>query len=275
MGSFSVRQCICGNSVSFTKIFHYKAPPKGEIVFDFSSKLKYDREIVQCTICNHFLSWHDMDMSSLYSSDYVSSTYGTEGIKKTYDKINALPIERSDNMGRVNTIVNFSKKYFSNLISKPSILDVGSGLCVFLYRMKQEGWECTALDPDARTVEHAKATVGVNAIQADFFQLSKQIEKFNVISFNKVLEHVKDPVFMLKHAKQYLADSGFIYIELPDGEMAAKDGEGREEFFIDHIHVFSASSLALLVQKAGYKLMHFERLQEPSTKYTLRAFIKP
>src|SRR5207245_1601001 len=97
----------------------------------------------------------------------------------------------------------------------------------------------------------------------------------DVVSFNKVLEHVADPVAMLERARQYLRAGGFVYVEVPDGETAAADGPGREEFFIDHLHVFSAASLALLGSRAGCAAQTIERLHEPSGKHTLRAFFVP
>jgi hypothetical protein len=88
-----------------------------------------------------------------------------------------------------------------------------------------------------------------------------------------VLEHVPEPVPMLARAGAWLAPGGFVYVEVPDGEAAARDGAGREEFFIDHWHAFSAASLAMLASRAGFHAAAIERLREPSGKFTLRAFL--
>ena len=50
------------------------------------------------------------------------------------------------------------------------------------------------------------------------------------------------PVEMRK-AKNILAPGGFVYTELPDGTMAIKDSLQREEFYIEHLHVFSMASV--------------------------------
>ena len=97
--------------------------------------------------------------------------------------------------------------------------------------MKAAGWRGTALDPDPRAAAHARNVVGVNAVCGDFMTLA-DLGRFDAVTFNKVLEHVEDPVLMLARSRQHLADGGFVYIELPDGEAAAEDGPGREEFFI-------------------------------------------
>ena len=78
---------------------------------------------------------------------------------------------------------------------------------------------------------------------------------------------------MLRRSQQFVAPGGFVYLELPDGEMAAEAGAGREEFFVEHLHVFSFVSIAMLADRAGFRPLAVERLQEPSTKFTLRAFL--
>jgi hypothetical protein len=65
-----------------------------------------------------------------------------------------------------------------------------------------------------------------------------------------------------------------VYVELPDGEGAATDGPGREEFFIEHLHVFSMASMCLLAARAGFSVQLAERLREPSGKFTLYAFMR-
>jgi hypothetical protein len=101
----------------------------------------------------------------------------------------------------------------------------------------------------------------------------KAIKKFDVVSLNKVIEHSKVPVQMLTKARDFLAPDGLMYIEVPDAECALEEGPEREEFTIDHPHVFSISSLSICVERAGLKLISMERLKEASTKYTLRAFV--
>jgi SAM-dependent methyltransferase len=184
----------------------------------------------------------------------------------------ALPPERSDNAGRVARICQFADDYLPS--GKRSVLDVGSGLCVFLARMKQHGWQGTALDPDERAVRHARETVGVAGVCGSLPRTD--LGRFDAVSFNKVLEHVEDPIALLAHSRALVEDHGFVYVELPDGEAAAREeGFGREEFFVEHFHVFSVASIALLGERAGFTVRVVERLREPSGKFTLRAFLTP
>ena len=143
---------------------------------------------------------------------------------------------------------------------------------MFLARLKEAGWRCTALDPDPRAVAHARDVVGVEALCGDFMRIEPP-GRYDLVAFNKVLEHVADPVAMLARSRDFLAPGGVVYVEVPDGEAAVREGPGREEFFIEHLWVFSAASLAVLAARAGLSVQRLERLREPSSKYTLRAFL--
>jgi len=255
------------------RFFTYHQPPAVEVKFKFVEGMEYYREYWRCRSCGHFISRHDIDLSGFYSGDYVTSTYRDEaGLLRHFERIIALSPADSDNAGRSARIHEFAAKHFQNGKKSGTLLDVGSGLGVFPYVMKKFGWQCTALDPDERAVKHLKKRVGVEAVLGNFMAVDN-LGAFDIITFNKVLEHVKDPVAMLRRSLAFLKPGGFVYIAVPDGETASLEGQEREEFAIEHWHVFSQASLMRLVEKAGFIPKEIERLKEPSTKYTLRAFL--
>jgi SAM-dependent methyltransferase len=265
----SVRECMCA-SPKFVRIHTYTAPPAGEVSFEGVRHTAYHRALFRCDTCGHIVSRHQMNVSGLYAKEYVDSNYGDlEGILRNFHRINALPPERSDNAGRVARLLAFA----GTSDRRRTVLDVGSGLCVFLHRMKEAGWEGTALDPDPRSCRHATENVGVRGVCGDFLRLD-DLGLFDAVTFNKVLEHVLDPVGMLAHASHFVRRDGFVYVELPDAD-AWQEGPAREEFFVDHFHVFSMPSMVLLCEHAGFRVVEIERLREPSTKFTLRAFLRP
>ena len=269
-GAQPTLQCPCDRQ-HLVEVFSYHEPPTGETKFDYGPVYKraYDR----CNLCGHWFSRLDMDLPELYDAAYVDATYG-ERMRAAYDRIMALPPERSDNAARVARVVAFAKANLSGKAA-PRLLDVGSGLAVFPARMREAGWNCTALDPDVRASEHARVVAGVSAHTGDFLVVDRnQLGRFDAITFNKVLEHVDNPVGFLRAALPLLEPSGFVYVEVPDGETAAREGAGREEFFVEHIHVFSAASLAMTAARGGLNLVALGQLHEPSTKYTLFAFLK-
>ena len=247
----------------------YDAPPAGETDFGLSP---YRRDLLTSPSTGHVVNRHAMDLSGLYSGDYWNRTYGGGRMAIMFDKIMALPSDRSDNRGRVAFVDG--QCCAMRAAGRNTLLDVGAGLAVFPAAMRQAGWDATALDPDPRSAEHARDKAGVDGLVADF--MTDTIDRrFDLVTFNKVLEHVPDPVAMLARTRDVLADGGVVYVELPDGEAALADaGPDREEFFIEHYCAFSTVSYAMLARRAGFRLMLLERLVEPSGKFTLRGLMR-
>lgn len=257
---------LCGDN-DLEIAFAYEQPPPGETSFGLSPD-EYRREFRRCTRCGHYLARLSIPVERIYSGAYVDATYASaDGLERTYRRIMELPPERSDNVQRVERIVE-------RLGTAGTVLDVGSGLGVFPARMDERGWQVTALDPDERAVEHTRRVVGVDTVQADFF-VANGLGRFDLVTLNKVLEHVPDPIRMLARTRDFLNPGATVYVEVPDGPGAAADpdGAGREEFFIEHLHAFSEASLRLLAERAGFDVGHMERVREPSGKYTLLAFL--
>ena len=262
-------ECPCDRSM-FERVFTYTERPEGETAFDWTGQ-DYSRGYDRCQLCGHWFGVHQLDLRNLYSGDYVESTYG-DRLAATFERIISLPNEKSDNVGRRQRLLDFAAEQLASP-SNPTLLDVGSGLGVFPYAMKEAGWICTALDPDPRACAHIAEQVQVSAINVDFLTAdSQQLGMYDVVSLNKVIEHVENPCSMLRKAADATKFGGFVYIEVPDGDGAASEGQGREEFFVEHHHVFSTASLSSTVERSGLQVANIKRLVEPSGKYTLACF---
>jgi len=246
--------------------FQYDRPPPGETRFDWKEQT-YRRGYRRCKNCGHWSAEIEMDLTDFYRGGYVDGTYGKR-MKETFLKILALPAEQSDNQARVRRVLEYAEKHLKKKETH-TLLDVGSGLAVFPYRMKEAGWNVTALDPDARAAAHAREVAGVRAIHADFLTWEPEpAERFDLITLNKVLEHVEDPVAMLSRARHWIRPGGMLYVEVPDAS-AAKDGPEREEFFIEHLHVFSTHSMQIMSDAANLVTYTIKSLKEKSGKFTI------
>lgn len=259
--------------------FHYDTPPEGETAFPLHGA-DYVRDYGRCTACDHWFGRHSIPLDGLYSDTYVDATYGdVDGMVARLERVLGLPPERSDNAARVTRITSFreSRARYEvpklSSVTKPRVLDVGAGIGVFPAGMLAAGWDVVAVEPDPRTVQMLRERLGIRAESKDFLELQPvEIGAFDVVTFNKVLEHVEDPLALLNHSAAFLADGGFCYVEVPD-TAAATAGPGREEFFIEHHHVFSPASLGMLGDRSGLHVEKIGRLVEPSGKYTIYAFM--
>lgn len=271
-GHIIPKKCVCEDS-NFNCCHIYRKRPTGETDFKID---KYYREIWKCSECNHYRSTMDISLEELYSGKYASMTYGNvDDIRYNFDRIMNLDPECSDNIGRVSNIRDFASEYFDHS-RQIKILDIGSGLGVFLAQIKlQTDWICTAIEPDPAMAKHISEDLNIQTYNDDFRVLDLDL-RYNIISLNKVLEHVEKPTELLSLCKRILDENGFIYIEVPDGQCAAQDklSFGREEFFMEHHHAFSVNSTKKMIENAGFELINIESIKEPSTKYTIRAFLK-
>lgn len=265
-------RCYLCSSCALTAIEILTVRPEKETDFGIPEN-EYRREIELCRTCGVYNNFHRYDFEKLYSKKYNADTY-KEGIFEKYREIMTLAEGRSDNKDRVKRIAAFFSSRGKKLCGADA-LDIGSGLCVFLGELVKLGVRGYCVDPDVVSTEHAIHNAGIiNAYTGSFADYQSDM-KFNLISFNKILEHVKDPIMLLKKAKHFLKKGGFIYMELPDGEEALKADrlQRREEFYIEHYTIFTPRSLLFLSEAAGLIIAEMESIAEPSGKYTLYAFL--
>jgi SAM-dependent methyltransferase len=234
----------------------------------------YLRTIFQCQSCLAYINFHDLLDEDFYTAAYNEAiTLGN--LEKRFQKIMALPKEASDNKQRVNRIISFMNKNVSRK-AQPHVLDVGCGTGVFPHEMKTKGYFTACIDPDESAIAHARKTVKVDmAHHGDLFDFTTK-EKFDLITFNKVLEHLKDPVKHLIEATRYLKNDGVVYIELPEGDRIVEEEKIREraEFAIEHYIIFNDTSVKKLAELSKMSMFEAEVITDPSGKYTIFAFLR-
>ena len=271
--NYSSYSCLICNKSDLTIEKKIDRKPKGETGFGIDSG-NYLRFISKCNNCSTYNNHHNYNLDNLYSKLYNQATY-SNSIKSNYDRIMQLPYSNSDNKQRVERILEYYYKNNKHL-NDVDVLDIGSGLCVFLGQLIKHGPKVSCVDPSDISVKHALENVGVHkAFHGNFFDISFD-NKYDLITFNKVLEHVKNPLDMLLKAKSLLKAGGTIYIELPDGKAASAKGGffDREEFYLEHYTIFSKKSVEFLVRAADLIIDNIQAIHEPSDKYTVYAFVK-
>jgi SAM-dependent methyltransferase len=260
--------CVMCGDQSGRVVARFTSPPAGENRFAVD---RYDRELWECFRCGHITNRHNMELSAIYRGAYVDVAYGSK-MREAFDRVMALPDDRSDNRQRVRHVNSYASTH--EWVRPWQVLDVGSGLGTFPAAMRETGWVVTAVDPDPRAAKQIADRAQVRTYCAGFLDFNLP-ERFQLVAFNKVLEHVPDPVSLLVHAIDFLTGDGVVYVELPDGEAALEVGPDREEFFVEHHGAFSVASTALLARQAGLRPLGIERVHEPSGKFTIRTFLQP
>ena len=257
---------FCKND-KFKIKFLYNKKPKDETFFGIKN-YEYKRCYIECLSCNHYYSVMSFDLGSLYSKKYSEKTYGKK-IHQTFNKIVNLPFSKSDNLQRIKRFERYFKS--KNIIIK-DLIDIGSGIGIFPYSLVKKNLKVTCLEPDKNLSNHLKKNLKLKVMKRNL--LKNQIKKkYDVVTLNKVLEHINNPFLFMNSINKILNNNGTVYLEVPDTISASKLGYGREEFFVEHVHGFSKKSLKFLFHQTNFKIQSMKNIKEPSGKFTTYCFL--
>jgi 2-polyprenyl-3-methyl-5-hydroxy-6-metoxy-1,4-benzoquinol methylase len=92
------------------------------------------------------------------------------------------------------------------------ILDVGCGNGEFLNMARKEGWQAFGVELSEELSERGRADFGLNIRNADFADAELDDERYEAITMWDFLEHVLDPVAVLRRARSLLAPDGILVI---------------------------------------------------------------
>lgn len=105
------------------------------------------------------------------------------------------------------------------------LLDYGCGSGWYAYRMKQLGWDVTAMDFSAHAVAQVRRRFGIRALAGTLPHPQVRPASFDVITMGAVLEHVHDPHEVIAAAAEALRPGGYLAISVPNFA-----GWGRRHF---------------------------------------------
>ena len=165
--------------------------------------------------------------------------------------------------------LGFRDRYetFEELLPDPgrrALLDIGSGSGHFLKCGQDRGWQVLGIEPSATAHEFATGDLGVPVVKGAFTaENSRSFGHFDVVTMNKVFEHLRDPAEVLRLVHEILRPGGLVCITVPNDfnplqEVAARH-LGREPWWVDpteHISYFDSASLSGLVERCGYRTEH-------------------
>ena len=253
----------CCEQPSYKVKFKYNRPPEGEIIFNIKN---YKRVFKKCNNCSHYFNFHNYDLEKKYEKEYFLKTYkNLEKLEKIYKKIKKLPKNKSDNYHRVEKILKFIKKKNIKIIK---IADLGSGIGIFPKKIS-EFYKVDCYEKGKIFINFIKKKLNLNCFDIKSYNL--KAKKYNFITINKIIEHIKKPKNFLVKLTKNLKKGTTIYLEVPD-VLAEINGAASEEFNIEHFHVFSPKSLSYLLKISNLRLLHMSRIKEKSGKYTIYCF---
>jgi 2-polyprenyl-3-methyl-5-hydroxy-6-metoxy-1,4-benzoquinol methylase len=149
-----------------------------------------------------------------------------------------------------------------------SVLDVGCGNGFFLNHVKL-GLERVGIEPSETARQ--KCEYPVYRDNNEFEESLHSALRFDMLTFFGVLEHVKDPIELLKGYSQYLKSDGRIGIIVPNVDSLLVQTLGHEAatFCPQHLWYFNIKTLNKLMAKAGFEPDEYLTV-EPETQPILK-----
>lgn len=153
-----------------------------------------------------------------------------------------------------NAIWPYLKKYqFVN------ILDIGCAEGSVLYAIQKKcvtnniSYKLVGIEPSKSFSNFAKkytdAFIFTGTLEEYYHNYNKQIEGFDFIIMNHVLEHFLSPSTQLRLVWSLLKENGYLYIAVPD---ILADWSNKSMIHIAHLYNFSIYTLKNILEKNGF-----------------------
>lgn len=138
-----------------------------------------------------------------------------------------------------------------------SLLDVGCSTGFFLNAARLS-YEVEGVEPSRWARKFAREKLKLPVPHPTLEAARYPDGRFDIVTLNDVIEHVPDPLGLLKEVHRITKPGGLIYVLTPDiNSLSARLLRGRWWGLRPaHIYYFSTRTLTAAAQKAGYEPLH-------------------
>lgn len=154
------------------------------------------------------------------------------------------------------------------------LLDVGTAYGFFLVAARERGWSAVGVEIAPEPAEYARRTYGLDVRTGTLDTVPLEPASFDVVTIRHVLEHVPDPLGMLRQAAALVRPGGLILVAVPNLASLAFRLNGRYWWWIDpptHLYYFMPRTLRAMLRRAGLEavLAQSERGDDHPLLYAL------
>lgn len=155
-------------------------------------------------------------------------------------------------------VLDREMRYLPKLKKNGRLLDVGFGDGAFLELAQSVGWLVNGVDLDSVSVKNARHR-GLDVRHGGIEAFEDMPNYFDVVTMNHVIEHVHDPIDVLRRAYDLLKPGGQLFIETPNIEAYGHDKFKRHWRGLEiprHLIIFSWDAIDQLLMKVGFRKLN-------------------
>lgn len=195
-------------------------------------------DIVECAGCGHIYAnprFTEEELASIYArtidEDYLGEL-PSRGLTATK---NLELLDKHVSMGRM--------------------LDVGCSIGVLLDVARKRGWETYGVEPSVWASEFARKRLMLDVFTGTLHDAKLPPNYFDLVILSDVLEHLPDPVAVLREVWEVIKPDGLLWINTPNIGSALARLLGSRWYCVTlpHIHYFSSSTLNVLLREVGFE----------------------
>jgi 2-polyprenyl-3-methyl-5-hydroxy-6-metoxy-1,4-benzoquinol methylase len=213
-----------------------------------------------CPICNHFLTLSPVDDEYILclgcgvlrtKYNYDGSQYSTN-YALNYLEYAKSPCNTSLNLFRLGLISRWLK-------SEARVLDIGCCVGEFL-RFAERYYTCAGFEPNL-----IAATEATKRISSEVTTHLNGHKPFNCVTMFDVIEHIQEPLELLKHINTMLLPGGIVALTTPNlSSLSMCRRITNESIRVwkhykprEHLYLYTKNSLKILMHKADFSTIHW------------------
>lgn len=195
-------------------------------------------DIVECAACSHI---------------YSVGVPEAEALASFYREVTD-PVYLEEQESRQDTFLYYLKhlQKHSHAGAGAKLLEIGAYYGGFLTLAKKAGYQVTGIEPSAHAAAYCRSQ-GLNVHNAMAEQWKNLGEKYDIIVFWDVLEHIADPQSFFRSLKPWLKPGGEVFFATLDvkGIVPRLMGRHWPWFMTMHVNYYSKKTIRRLMKENG------------------------
>jgi SAM-dependent methyltransferase len=146
------------------------------------------------------------------------------------------------------------------------VLEIGPGAGFFLKAAEMAGWEAHGLELSTAAAAYARDTLGLDVREIAAEHSPFPAGYFDAVAMFEVVEHLRDPLLVLRAARRALREGGILLLSTPNLDALSRWMLGKQWAVLspaEHLYYFTETTLARALEIAGFREVTFIHEWEP------------
>jgi len=225
------------------------------VMYEFSKSSPHVNSIVPCQIvaCRRCSLLYKVKLNSCEISEYYIDGFDEHEYFKNLDS--SIKVTRE--------IVNSIKDY---LKEKKTLIDLGCGQGIFIEAANNEGLQAAGVELNLKLAAEARNRTGSQIINGDVCEIDKIGCKYDIVSMLDLIEHLEDPISLLRSVHRILNNEGYLIVYTPNHKSLIVQVAKclHKTFCIDkfidpifndvHMVYFDKKTLKMALERSGFEI---------------------